>query len=175
MTTMLERPASTEYAHYYERYIGLVPDGDILSFLRQQRGVYATLLGGLSEAQGNHRYAPGKWCIKELVCHVADAERVFSYRALHFARGDQAPLPSFDESQWAPYSGAAERTLRSMAEEFDAVRGASLALIGSFTPEQLVRHGIASGMDVSVRALAWKIGGHAEHHLNILRERYLAK
>jgi hypothetical protein len=137
--TMVQRPAATEYAHYYERYIGLVPDGDILSFLKQQRAVFATVLGGLSEAQGNHRYAPGKWCIKELICHVADAERVFGYRALHFARGDRRRC--FRRKPAAPVVGAADRTLRSMAEEFDAVRGASVALIGSFTPEQMLRRG----------------------------------
>lgn len=173
--TIVERPARTEYAEYYDRYIKLVPEGDIVAYLTTQREEYRSLLSGLSEDQGNHRYAPGKWNIKELLCHVADAERVFSYRALHFARGDEAPLPSFDESLWAPQSGAAVRTLKSMAAELDAVRGASVALVGSFTPEQLLRRGIASGMEVSVRALAWKIGGHAQHHLNILKERYLGK
>ena len=171
--TTLGRPDATEYAHYYERYIALIPDGDIASILERQRDSTAAMLAGLSEDQGNYRYAPDKWILKDVVCHVTDTERVFSYRAVHFARGDETPLPSFDEKVWAPQSGAAARTLKSLTDELVAVRNASLALIRSLTPEQAMRRGVASGMEVSVRALAWKMAGHMEHHVHVLKERYL--
>lgn len=171
--TTLGRPDATEYAPYYGRYISLVPDGDVVTILEQQQRSTAALLAALSEAEGDHRYAPEKWSIKEVVCHVADAERVFAYRALRFSRGDQAPLAGFDEKPWVPESGAAVRTLKSVASELSAVRGATLALIGSLTQAQAMRHGVASNVEVSVRALAFLIAGHEAHHVRILKERYL--
>lgn len=171
--TTLGRPDATEFAPYYGRYIALVPEGEVLTILEGQARSTAALLAGLSEAHGDHRYAPEKWSIKEVVCHVADAERVFAYRALHFSRGDKAPLPSFDQNVWAPETGASDRTVKSLASELAAVRGATLALIGSLTPAQAVRRGVASDAEVSVRALAFLVAGHQEHHVRVLKERYL--
>lgn len=171
--TTLGRPDASEYAPYYARYISLVPEGEILPILVRQRDATAALLGGLTEAQGEHRYAPGKWSIKELVCHVADTERVFSYRALHFSRADPAPLPSMDQEVWARGVDLTGRTLRSLADELTVVRAASIALVASLTPAQAVRRGIASNNEVSVRALAFLLAGHQEHHLRVLKERYL--
>lgn len=168
-----DRPEASEYASFYAGYIAKVPAGDLLRTLEAQPGEYAKTLGGLPEARGNFAYAPGKWTIKELVGHVVDAERVFSYRALRIGRGDTTPLPGFDEKTWVPNSGAGARTLADLLAEFRAVRGATLALLRHLPADAPERRGTASDKEVSVRALAWIITGHAIHHLGILRERYL--
>ena len=171
--TKLGRPEAGEYAAYYGRYISLVPTGEIVEILEQQGATTAALLASLTEAQGEHRYAPGKWTTKEVVGHVADTERVFSYRAAHFSRADPAPLPSMEQEIWSAGAESARRTLASLAEELSAVRGATLALVKSLSPAQAARKGIASNNEVSVRALAFLCAGHQEHHLRVLRERYL--
>jgi hypothetical protein len=176
MTTAVStRPAPGEYAPYYARYVDRIPEGDLAATLEQQGEEVATLLGSLSEDQGNFRYAEGKWCIKEVISHVTDAERVFSYRALRFSRGDQTELPGFDENSWTPNSGAAGRTLRDMSDEFVAVRRATIAFMRSLTEEQVERSGVASGNPVTVRGLLYIIAGHAAHHVAVLRERYLTQ
>jgi uncharacterized damage-inducible protein DinB len=141
--------------------------------MERQMEETAAFLGQLGEARGDHRYAPGKWSIKEVIGHLADGERVFAYRALRFARGDQTPLASFDENAWVPQAGCDRRTLADLAAEFRAVRVATLALARSLTDEAAARTGVASGKTVSVRALIYMIAGHELHHLAILRERYL--
>jgi len=169
----LVRPADTEYASFYAGYIARVPEGDLVSLLAGQMEATAAFLAQLGEARGDHRYAPGKWSIKEVIGHLADGERVFAYRALRFARGDETPLASFDENAWVPQSGCDRRTLEDLAEEFRAVRMATLALARSLSSEAATRTGTASGKTVSVRALIYMIAGHELHHLAILRERYL--
>lgn len=169
----LIHPADSEYAPHYAGYIARVPDGDIVAQLERQMEDTSAFLGQLGEARGEHRYAPGKWSIKEVIGHLADGERVFAYRALRFARGDETPLASFDENAWVPQSGCDRRTLRDLAEEFRAVRAATVALARSLTADAAIRTGVASGKTVSVRALIYMIAGHELHHLAILRERYL--
>ena len=173
MTQQIGRPDANEYAAYYGRYISLVPEGDIVTILEQQRDTTAALLKSLSEEQGEHRYAPGKWTIKELVGHVADTERVFSYRAAHVSRSDPAPLPSMEQEVWSAGAESARRTLASLSEELAAVRDATISLVKSLSPAQAMRRGIASNNEVSARALAYLCAGHHEHHVRILKERYL--
>ena len=170
---LLGRAENTEYAPYYQTYVSRVPDGDIVSILDDQMHATAELLGGLNESQGDYRYAEGKWSIKEMISHVCDAERVFCYRALRFSRGDETPLSSFDQSTWVPQSGANHRTLRDIADEFRAVRLATIAFARSLTEEQVMRSGTASGYHVTVRGLLYIIAGHEAHHLAILRDKYL--
>jgi hypothetical protein len=173
MTTMiLGRPEATEYAPFFARYVSRVPEGDIVAILDEQMHATAALLGGLSEAQGDYRYAPDKWSIKELVGHVADAERVFSYRALRFSRGDRTDLPGFEQNDWVPQSGAATRSLRDLADELRMVRLATIALARSLSEEQGMRSGVASGSHVTVRGLLHIIAGHEAHHVAVLRDRY---
>jgi uncharacterized damage-inducible protein DinB len=169
----LTRPADHEYAPHYAGYIAQVPDGDIVARMERQMEETYAFLGQLGEARGDHRYGPGKWSIKEVIGHLADGERVFAYRALRFARGDETPLASFDENAWVPQSGCDRRTLGDLAAEFRAVRMATLALARSLTDATAIRTGVASGKTVSVRALIYMIAGHELHHLAILRERYL--
>lgn len=168
-----DRPDPAEFAPFYAGYVGRIPDGDLLATLEAQVGEYFQTLNPITEAKAGFAYAPGKWTIKELLGHVVDAERVFSYRAMRIARGDETPLPGFDENAWVPLSGANDRTLADLLGEFRAVRGATLALLRHLPADSVTRRGVASGKEVSVRALAWVIAGHASHHLGILRERYL--
>ena len=169
-----ERPETSEYAPFYAGYIAQVPEGDLLDLLERQGEETTRLLAGLPASRGDFAYAPGKWTLKEVLGHIADAERVFAYRALRFARGDVTPLASFDEQAWTPDSGARSRTVADLGEELRAVRAATLALLRHLPAEAPTRRGTASGREISVRALAWIIAGHERHHLRILRERYLA-
>jgi len=173
MTLAIPRPNATEYDPHYETYVTKVPEGNLLTILEAQRRETQDLLASIPDGRALHRYAPGKWSMKEVVGHVTDAERVFSYRALRFARGDQTPLPGFDEQVYAPAGKFDLRTLPDLAAELDAVRHATIALFGSFDQVSLARHGPASNNEVSVRALAYIIAGHERHHVGILRERYL--
>lgn len=167
-------PAASEFNPYYGKYIALVPPGDIFSQLERQAHETAKLLAGISAAKAEHRYAPGKWSIKEVVGHLADAERIFTYRALRFARGDANPLHSFDENAYVPAGEFGERPLPEIAEELRAVRNATLALFRGLPEQSMSRTGVASDALVSVRALAWITAGHELHHVKLLRERYLA-
>ena len=166
------RPQPDEYAPYYARYIELVPGDDALPALRSQIEGTLQLLSGLSDAAALRRYEPGKWTIKQVVGHVCDGERVFSYRALRIARGDQTPLPGFDENAYAARADSDARPIAHLCHEFGAVRAATLALFDSLGAEALARRGTASNAAVSTRALAWMIAGHELHHVKILRERY---
>lgn len=167
------RPERSEYNSHYQPYVVEVPDGDLLATLSAQRDSTAAVLAGIPESKAGYRYANGKWSIREVIGHVADAERVFSYRALRIARGDTTPLPGFDENAWMPFAGFDRRPLAEVAAELAAVRGSTLALFRSFDQEAWVRVGSASGHPVSARALAWIVAGHERHHARVLHERYL--
>ena len=167
------RPAAGDYSPYYGRYIEKVPDGDVLDTLEQQLGDTIHLLGGISEARGDYRYAPGKWTLKEVVGHLIDSERVFAYRALCFARGDAGPYPSFEQNDYVANGGFARRTLRDLTGEFVHVRRGNLHLFRGLDEAAIERRGTASGVIVSVRALLWIIAGHERHHVTGIREQYL--
>lgn len=168
-----DRPALSEYNAYYQPYVLEVPDGDLLATLAAQRDSTAALLAGIPESRGGFRYAEGKWSIREVIGHIADAERVFSYRALRIARADTTPLPGFDENAWMPFANFDSRTLAEVAAELYAVRESTLALFRGLDGEAWPRLGSASGHPISVRALAWMLTGHERHHLRVLGERYL--
>lgn len=173
MTTMtIARPAATEHAPAYHGYVSAVPDGDVLELLERQGVESAAMLRRVDEERSRFRYAPDKWSIREVVGHVTDAERVFTYRALRFARGDANPLPGFDENAWGAATNADDRTLASLVDELEAVRRASVALFRGFPAEYYARAGVASGHTITVRALLYITVGHERHHMRILRERY---
>jgi len=167
------RPAAGEYAEFYGKYVALVPGTDVLGALEAQRLVMAQLLGARSEREGNFRYAPGKWTVKEVVGHVADSERIFAYRALRFARGDRTPLAGFEQDDYVKNGGFSERTLADLAEEFSDVRNATIALLSGLDEEAWQKRGIANSKEITVRALAYVIAGHELHHRRILEEKYL--
>ena len=169
MSAVLDR---TEAAEYYFKYIDKV-QGDVRHVLEAQLPETVTFLRSISEEQSLHRYAPGKWSMREALSHVNDTERVFVFRAFWFARGFEGPLPSFDQDVAVPTAAADERSWSSHVEEFQAVREATLALFTHLPEAAWTRRGIASGNPVTVRALAYITAGHVEHHIQILRERYL--
>jgi hypothetical protein len=170
----MTRPDRTEAADYFFTYIDQVGDGDIRDILRTQLGEAMSLFRDIDEHRAASRYAPDKWTIRTVLGHVNDTERVFTYRALWFARGFDTPLPSFDQSVAVPFSGADERTWQSHVDEFRAVREATLTLFDAMPDDAWARRGVASNREVTVLALAYITAGHVEHHLRILRERYLA-
>lgn len=166
------RPAPGEYASFYEKYVSLVTGDDILGALESQRLQTAQLLAPRSEREGNFRYAPDKWSVKEVIGHLSDSERIFTYRALRIARGDATPLSSFEQNDYVRAGSFGDRTLAGLAEEFSAVRAASLALFRSLADAAWMRSGTANNNPVTVRALAYITAGHELHHRRILEERY---
>ena len=172
-TSPVTRPEVGEYAPYYEKYIALTREGDVIEILERQAAETLALLRGLSEEQGAARYEPGKWSVKEVVGHIIDGERVFAYRALRFARGDRTPLPGFEQDDYVRGGNFEARTFKDLIDEFEHVRRATVALLRPLGEEEWRRTGTASDNEVSVRALAHIIAGHEAHHMRILRERYL--
>lgn len=167
------RPAANEYDPFYETYVGLVPETSLDVVLEQQLGIVARLIAGLSESQADHRYAPGKWSVREVIGHVIDAEWVFSNRALWFARANPGPLPGMDQDDFASAAVYDAVSLATLGEQFQSIRAAGLAQYRTFSEQVLARRGIASDAEVSVRALLYILAGHLRHHLRVLEERYL--
>jgi len=168
------RPQPTEYAPYHETYVGKVSADDILSFLQQQLDSMTVLMKSIDEVTGNHRYEPGKWSVKEVLGHITDSERVFAYRALVFARGDKTPLPGFDQDTWATHANYVNLPVRDIAAEFEFVRRSTIALFRHLDTEAWGRQGTANNKEITTRAVAYIIGGHTQHHLDILNARYLS-
>ena len=168
-----KRPQSNDYSPYYAKYVMLVPDGDFLEILETQLREMKQLLEPLTDAQADFRYAPGKWSIKEVLGHINDAERIFAVRILRIARGDQTPLPGFEQDDYVKVSNASSRTLSDLLEEFSAIRRATIVLIRALDDASWLRRGTASGKEVSVLAIAFIIAGHTLHHHAILEEKYL--
>ena len=168
----MKRPEPTEFAEFYAGYVSEVPGSDVLSVLESQRVQMLQLFAARSERDGSFRYAPGKWTVKEVLGHINDAERIFAYRALRIARGDQTPLAAFEQEDFVRNGGFGERTLADLAEEFGSVRNASLVLFRSLREDTWPRRGVASQKEVTVRALAFITAGHQIHHRSILEERY---
>lgn len=171
--TVTTAPDRSEANEYYFTYIDQVPAGDVCEILEAQLPDVTALLGAVSESQSLHRYAPGKWSIREVMGHVNDAERLFVARAFWFARGHDSPLPSFDQEVAMAATGADSRPLASHLEEFRSVRGATLSFFRGLPADAWTRRGTASGYPFTVRALAYITAGHVAHHVRILRERYL--
>jgi DinB superfamily len=169
----MTRPDTTEYAPYYEKYISLVPVENILTTLTSQIDDTLKLLHGLSEAEGDLRYAPGKWSIKEVIGHLIDAERIFTYRALRMARSDRTPLPGFDENSYVENGNFGDRRMADLIDEFQTVRKSGVYIFGHLNADAWTRRGVANDSEVSVRAIAHILAGHERHHLGIIRTRYL--
>ncbi|MEJ2539520.1 MAG: DinB family protein [Gemmatimonadota bacterium] len=168
------RPGPDDLPSYYRSYLEGIPEEveAVLPALQAQGRALATLTGGLSEDRQRHRYAPGKWTVREVVGHLVDTERVMQLRALWFARGDAQALPGFDEQRWAEFSRADDLPMGALLEECAAVRESSLLLFRNLDLESLRRRGEANGQTFQVGAIAWFLLAHESHHLSILRERY---
>jgi|CXWL01.1.fsa_nt_gi hypothetical protein len=171
--SVLDRPGADDYAAYYQRYVELVPPGDMVAFLAAQRDELMGLMAPLTEANAGYAYAPGKWTIREVIGHLTDTERVFAYRATAFSRGDSAPLPGFDQDAWTPLGEYPSRSLPDVMAEWRAVRDATIALLRAMPTHGLARRGVASDNPITALAALTIIPGHVEYHLRQLRERYL--
>ena len=166
------RPARGEYAPPYETYISLVSGDEILEALESQLRQTMTLFSGKSERDGDFRYKPDKWTVKEVLGHLADTERIFGYRALCIARCEKAPLPGFEQDDYVRAGRFNERKLADLVKEFADVRRNSLALFRSLDAEAWLRRGTANKNEITVRALAFIIAGHELHHRRFLEEHY---
>jgi hypothetical protein len=175
MTCTPHRPPAGEYAPYYERYISLVPEGNILETIEQQRRDTILLLSCRREQDGDFRYALDKWSVKEVVGHVNDSERIFAYRALRISRNDATPVEGFEQDDYVRNAPFATSTLPDLIEDFIAVRRATVSLLRNLDEAMWLRRGVANKNEVSVRALAWTIAGHELHHRRILEEKYFSK
>lgn len=159
---------------FYKNYVKQIDETDLLQALRISGHRALELVHAISEEKSDFRYAPDKWTIRELLCHMIDAERIFAYRALRFARNDKTPLAGFEERDYAPQANASGRSLQKIAAEMAHLRSSTIDLFESFTPEMLVRRGLANNNELSVVALGFIIAGHETHHCHVLKERYLA-
>jgi uncharacterized damage-inducible protein DinB len=168
----IARPEPGEYAPYYERYISLIDSSDILATLDAQRRDTLLLLCGREESDGDIRYAPGKWSVKELLGHVCDTERIFAYRALRIARADRTPIEGFEQDDYVRNGPFARAPLAEIIEDYIAVRRATLTLLRNLDEAAWARRGVANKNEISVRALAYIIAGHELHHRRILEEKY---
>jgi hypothetical protein len=166
------RPEVDEIPSHWVGYIKRVPEFDPVIVCAAQIEETASLLHGLSDTEALHRYARGKWSVKEVVGHLADVERIMAYRALRIARGDTTPLPGFDENAYVPVAKFDARSVADLLGELRTARAATLALLRTFDADAWRRRGTASGKPVSVRAVAFMIPGHERHHIEILRTRY---
>jgi len=169
----MKKPAPSEHDPYFKQYIDLVEGEDLLGRLESVHEETRSLLSSLSEDRAGHRYAEGKWSIKEVIGHLIDCERILTMRSLVIARGDRTELPGFDQDLYVRTSGADRRRLVDLAEEHDAVRKATVTLFRSFDDAMLVKQGIANESIISVRALGFVVAGHEVHHTNVIRDRYL--
>lgn len=167
------RPQPGEYAPYYGKYLTLVQSNDILAALEDQRRETLLLLSGRTETDGDLRYAPEKWSVKEVLGHINDTERIMSYRALRISRGDATPIEGFEQDDYVRNGPFAQRPLSDLIEDFIAVRRATVSLFRNLDQAAWTRRGTANKNEVTVRALAYIIAGHEAHHRKILEEKYL--
>ena len=180
MIALDTKPGTGEHPAYAALYVNTAADAlltngssSLLSLLASQPAALHALVAGVQQDELQRAYAPGKWTLAESLVHVADTERVFAYRMMRIARGDQTPLPGFDQDAWVPESRASRRATADILTEIEAVRAATLALVRSFDDQAVLQSGISGGNPVTARGLAWMIAGHFAHHLEITRTRYL--
>jgi uncharacterized damage-inducible protein DinB len=172
MALATDRPPMAEYPPYFARYIDRVPAGDIVVQLRDNAATLGATIATLDDARGAQRPEPGKWSIRDMLGHLIDAERVFVYRALCIARGDSAPLSSFDQNDYAAAAGSDARPLADLRDELRALRESTIRFFASLPAGAWTRIGVVGGNNLSVRAIAHIIVGHTQHHLQVLAERY---
>lgn len=170
----MNKPQPNEYAEYYDRYISLVDEGDLMPMLESQSSNLRSMFALLPEEKGTFAYAPGKWTLKEVISHLIDGERHFAYRLLRVSRGDETPIEGFEQDNYIENSNANNRSFAELLDEFDLQRRSNLLLVNNLSDEASKRLGTASGYTVSVRALVYMMAGHIAHHEKILKENYLA-
>ncbi len=169
----ISSPRLDEFDSYYERYISLVADGDIITQLQNQISETLNLLSKISAEKADFRYASGKWSVKELVGHIIDTERIFAYRALRIARGDKTPIEGYEQDDYVKNAKFGKYALADLAEEFALVRQSNILMFRNLPETAWYKRGIANNREISVRALAYISAGHEIYHVKILKQRYL--
>ncbi|MGN7454248.1 DinB family protein [Paenibacillus pasadenensis] len=169
---MDKRPDPAVVPAHEVPYLSRVPEGDLIAILAEQKERALERLGALSEEQASHRYAPEKWSVRQVIGHLADTERILSYRLLAIARGDRTPLPGFAEDEYVAAAPFESWTAKEALADYAAVREATLSLLRGLAPGDWERSGTANGLPHSALLLACVIAGHERHHLHILTERY---
>lgn len=169
----MQRPDPTEYDPYYEKYVGLVPENEIIGSLERQPDELTGLLSGLPEEKGTYAYSDGKWTIKQVLSHIIDGERIFAYRVFRIARGDKTPIEGFEQDGYIENSHANRRSFSDLLNEFRRLREANVQFFKNLEEGDWIRTGIANNVGISVRSLAWIMVGHIRHHSIILGSRYL--
>ncbi len=170
----ISKPAVGDYAPYFQNYMNQVPeDGNLLKHLKEIQKETEQLMLSLSEEKLAYRYAEGKWTIKDILVHLIDAERIFIYRALRFARADGTPLSGFDENTYVPTANANKRRIKDILKEGATLRASTIAFIKTLDRKALKRKGLSNNHSITVATLVNLVYGHQRHHLNIIRERYL--
>ena len=170
----MKRPETNEFAQYYNTYISLVEDDNVIPALKAQSAELRAAFSAIPEEKGTFAYADGKWTIKEVLSHLIDGERMFAYRILRISRGDETPIEGFEQDGYIENSNANNRPFAELLEEFDLQRRSNLLLLNNLSDEASRRMGTASGLPVSARALTYIMAGHIRHHIDILNQRYLA-
>jgi uncharacterized damage-inducible protein DinB len=158
---------------FYKNYVKQIDETDVIQALRLSGARTQILIHSIPDAKADYRYAEGKWSIRELICHMMDAERIFAYRALRFARQDKTPLHGWEENDYAPHANATGRSLKKLGDEMTRLRSTTVDLFESFTEDMLKKKGTANNTEMSVLTLGFVIAGHEAHHRKILAERYL--
>ncbi|WP_323756572.1 DinB family protein [Roseivirga sp.] len=170
---MISLPKTGEYNPFYQTYISQLEGHNVLERINEQKAEMTALFNSISEEKSNTAYAEGKWTIKEVLNHINDVERIFTYRALAIARGDKQSLPGMDQDSYQAAATNPSRPLTSYLAEFEAIRSASILFFENLREDETMKEGTASGNKVTVRALAAMTVGHAAHHIQIIKERYL--
>lgn len=167
------RPAKTDYAEYYQKYIDLIESEDIIQVLSSLNEEASDIFNSFPQSKGDYAYAKDKWTVKEVVGHMMDTDRIFAYRAMAIARGEKQPLPSFDQDEYVRNGKFNLRELSDLTYEYRLLRESNLLLFKGLNHSVYSKRGIAAGNEVTVLALMWMIAGHQKHHLKILKEKYL--
>lgn len=166
------QPPASEYSANFAHYVALVGEHDVMAAMREQAAAWRVRLAALSEAQSRVRYATGKWSVREMVGHIIDCERIFGYRALCLARGEQQPLPGFEQDDYAAAAGHDQVPLAALATEFADLRASHISMFEHLTADAWTRIGVVNGHPTSARAMAYVLVGHARHHEHVLNEKY---
>ncbi len=170
--TIDRRPQQEDYPVFYHKYVESLPSGNLLHILEDQLHAVNGRLGKIDAGKWLYRYADGKWSVKELLAHIVDAERIFAYRALTFARNDKNQLPGFDENDYVKIGNFDKIDEGGLLDQLNFLRKSNILLYSTFGDEELGRKGVSNGKEITVRALVFITAGHLQHHLNVLHERY---
>jgi hypothetical protein len=169
----MDRPTTEEYPEYYNQYLSLVKDGDIIEILEEQSAYVQKFIASIPEDKGDSTYGFGKWTIKEIFGHLIDSERILTYRALRIARRDKQPLPGYDQDDYIKNAKYYRKTLKEIADEMLLLRAANLKFFKCLDSEDLIQRGIANDQEITVRALIFILAGHELYHINFIKDNYL--